>query len=65
MCSQGALNRTSSNQKNMGFTLQAAFNQDLLGKKNQLITGLGFDYSKVKFGQSSQLTEGDDGQHRA
>ena len=62
MCSQGSLNRTSSNQKNMGFTLQAAFNQDLLGKKNQLITGLGFDYSKVKFGQSSQLTEGDDGQ---
>jgi outer membrane receptor protein involved in Fe transport len=62
MCSQGAMNRTSSHQKNMGFTLQAAFNQDLFGKKNQLITGVGFDYSKVKFGQSTQLTFGEDGE---
>jgi outer membrane receptor protein involved in Fe transport len=59
-CAQGALNRTSSHQKNYGFTLQSTFNQDILGKKNQLITGLGFDYSKVKFGQSTELTTAED-----
>jgi hypothetical protein len=56
-CRQGALNRSYSHQKNFGFTIQAAFNQDVFNKKNQLITGFGFDYSKVKFAQSSQLTE--------
>jgi outer membrane receptor protein involved in Fe transport len=55
-CAQASLNKTNSHQKNYGFTIQAAFNQDIFNKKNQLITGFGFDYSKVKFGQSSQLS---------
>ena len=48
------MNRTSTKQKNLGFTLQASFNQDLMGKKNQLITGLGFDQSRIGYRQSEQ-----------
>ena len=43
------MNRTKTKQDNLGFTLQAAFNQDLLGKKNQFIAGVGYDYSKIRF----------------
>lgn len=46
------MNRTKTKQDNIGFTLQAAFNQDLLGKKNQFIAGVGYDYSKIRFNQS-------------
>jgi outer membrane receptor protein involved in Fe transport len=46
------MNRTKTKQDNLGFTLQAAFNQDLLGKKNQFIGGVGYDYSKIRFNQS-------------
>ena len=48
------MNRTSTKQKNLGFTLQAAFNQDLMGKKNQLITGLGFDQSRIGYKQTEE-----------
>ncbi|QDD13328.1 TonB-dependent receptor [Candidatus Methylopumilus rimovensis] len=46
------MNRTKTKQDNLGFTLQAAFNQDLLGKKNQFIAGVGYDYSKIRFNQN-------------
>jgi outer membrane receptor protein involved in Fe transport len=46
------MNRTKTKQDNLGFTLQAAFNQDLMGKKNQFIAGVGYDYSKIRFNQS-------------
>ncbi|QDD12041.1 TonB-dependent receptor [Candidatus Methylopumilus rimovensis] len=46
------MNRTKTKQDNLGFTLQAAFNQDLVGKKNQFIAGVGYDYSKIRFNQS-------------
>ena len=46
------MNRTKTKQDNLGFTLQAAFNQDLFGKKNQFIAGMGYDYSKIRFNQS-------------
>ena len=46
------MNRTKTRQDNLGFTLQAAFNQDLMGKKNQFIAGVGYDYSKIRFSQS-------------
>ncbi len=58
-CSPGALNRTTTHQKNMGFLIQAAFNQDIFNRKNQLITGFGLDYSKVKFSQTAQHSESD------
>jgi hypothetical protein len=51
------MNRTKTKQDNLGFTLQAAFNQDLLGKKNQFIAGVGYDYSKIRFNQSRQVNE--------
>ena len=46
------MNRTKTKQDNIGFTLQAAFNQDFIGKKNQFIAGVGYDYSKIRFNQS-------------
>jgi hypothetical protein len=50
------MNRTKTKQDNLGFTLQAAFNQDLFGKKNQFIAGVGYDYSKIRFNQSRLVT---------
>jgi outer membrane receptor protein involved in Fe transport len=49
------MNRTKTKQDNLGFTLQAAFNQDLMGKKNQFIAGVGYDYSKIRFNQTRQV----------
>jgi outer membrane receptor protein involved in Fe transport len=49
------MNRTKTKQDNLGFTLQAGFNQDLFGKKNQFIAGVGYDYSKIRFNQSRQV----------
>jgi len=51
----GALNRSKSKREGYGFTAQMTFNQDLMGKKNQLITGLGYDLGKTTFSQSSEL----------
>lgn len=51
----GALNRSNTDQKGYGFNAQLAFNQPLLEKQNQLIVGLGYDYSRVKFNQSSEF----------
>jgi len=51
----GALNRSKSKRDGMGFTTQMTFNEDFLGKKNQFITGLGYDYDKTKFRQSSEF----------
>jgi outer membrane receptor protein involved in Fe transport len=51
----GALNRSKSKREGYGFTAQMTFNQDWMGKKNQLITGLGYDLGKTKFSQSSEL----------
>ena len=49
------MNRTKTKQDNLGFTVQAAFNQDLLGRKNQFIAGVGYDYSKIRFNQTRQV----------
>jgi outer membrane receptor protein involved in Fe transport len=54
------MNRTKTKQDNLGFTLQAAFNQDLMGKKNQFIAGVGYDYSKIKFNQSRVVNLSED-----
>jgi outer membrane receptor protein involved in Fe transport len=51
----GALNRSKSTRESYGFTTQLAFNQDFMGKKNQFITGFGFDQGRTKFKQSSEL----------
>jgi len=49
------MNRTRTKQENYGMSGQMTFNQDWMGKKNQFIAGGGFDYSKIKFGQSEHV----------
>jgi outer membrane receptor protein involved in Fe transport len=51
----GALNRSKSKRESFGLTGQFTFSQDLLGKKNQLITGAGYDLGRTKFNQNSEL----------
>lgn len=60
-CAPGILNRSRIKQRNLGFNLQAAFNQDVWGKKNQLITGLGYDLARTKLTQTEQISEVDAG----
>jgi len=50
----GALNRSNTRKNGAGGTLQVAFNQPLAGHSNQLITGVGFDYSNINFFQNRQ-----------
>jgi outer membrane receptor protein involved in Fe transport len=62
-CAEGALNRTSTKQDVYGLNLQAAFSDDLWGKKNALTVGTAYEHSKIKFNQTQQLTEvGSDGE---
>jgi outer membrane receptor protein involved in Fe transport len=56
-CAPGILNRSRIKQRNLGFNLQAAFNQDIWGKKNQLITGLGYDLARTKLTQTEQISD--------
>ncbi|HWU34771.1 MAG TPA: TonB-dependent receptor [Methylovorus sp.] len=51
----GALNRSTSKKDSYGFTTQLTFNQDWLQKKNQFIVGMGYDYSKTRFTQSTEF----------
>lgn len=51
----GANNRSKTEQKGYGFNAQLAFNQPLMAKSNQLIVGAGYDYSRIKFSQSSEF----------
>lgn len=50
----GALNRTSSKRTGYGFNAQLTFAQDLAGMKNQFITGVGYDYGRTNFKQSTE-----------
>ena len=52
---EGVFNRTKTRQNSYGLQAQLAFNQDLLGKKNQLILGSGYDRSIVNFSQTAQF----------
>ena len=51
----GALNRSRTDQKGYGFNAQLAFNQSLMQKQNQFIVGVGYDYSRVRFDQSTEM----------
>ena len=51
----GAINTSNTNQKGFGFNGQLALNQSLAQKENQFIVGFGFDESKVKFGQQTEM----------
>ncbi|MDD2833282.1 MAG: TonB-dependent receptor [Methylotenera sp.] len=50
----GALNRSKTDQTGYGLNAQLAFNQPLFEKQNQFIVGAGYDYSRIKFNQSSE-----------
>jgi outer membrane receptor protein involved in Fe transport len=51
----GALNRSNTRQKSYGFNAQLAFNQPIMNKQNQFIIGGGYDESKIRFNQDSEL----------
>jgi outer membrane receptor protein involved in Fe transport len=59
-CSPGIMNRSRIKQRNMGFNLQSAFNQDIWGKKNQFITGVGYDLALTRLKQTEQLNAVED-----
>ncbi|EUJ10089.1 outer membrane receptor protein [Methylophilaceae bacterium 11] len=50
----GAINRTNSRRTGYGFNAQLTFGQDLAGLKNQFVTGLGYDYGRTNFTQSTE-----------
>ena len=60
-CAPGIMNRSRLKGRSIGFNLQAAFNQDVWGKKNLFIAGLGYDQQRTKFTQTEQPTEVADG----
>lgn len=51
----GALNRSKSDRYGYGFQAQLTFSQDLMGMKNQFVTGLGYDYGKTDFEQNTEF----------
>ncbi|CAM8385598.1 TonB-dependent receptor [Candidatus Methylopumilus planktonicus] len=61
-CSPGIMNRSRIKQRNMGFNFQSAFNQDIWGKKNQFITGVGYDLALTRLKQTEQLNAVEDDQ---
>ena len=56
-CAPGIMNRSRLKGRSIGFNLQAAFNQDVWGKKNLFIAGLGYDQQRTKFAQNEQPSE--------
>jgi outer membrane receptor protein involved in Fe transport len=58
-CAPGIMNRSRLKSRSLGFNIQAAFNQDVFGKKNQLVTGLGYDVQRTRFIQTEQLSNVD------
>lgn len=51
----GALNTSKTDQRGYGFNAQLAFNQPLAGKQNQFIVGAGYDRSRIKFSQATEM----------
>ncbi|WP_422669127.1 TonB-dependent receptor [Candidatus Methylopumilus planktonicus] len=56
-CAPGIMNRSRLKSRSLGFNIQAAFNQEVFGKKNQLVTGLGYDVQRTRFIQTEQLSD--------
>lgn len=51
----GLINRTQTAQQNYGVSGQLTWLGELAGSRNQLVAGAGYDASRVRFTQSSQL----------
>ena len=56
-CAPGIMNRSRLKSRSLGFNIQAAFNQEVFGKKNQFIAGLGYDVQRTRYTQTEQLSE--------
>lgn len=54
VCS-GALNRSKSRRTGYGTTGQFTFNQDVFGRNNQFVVGMGYDRSRTDFEQSTEF----------
>ena len=50
----GAINRTKSKRTGYGFNAQMTFTQDFMSLKNQFVGGLGYDYGRTNFKQSTE-----------
>jgi outer membrane receptor protein involved in Fe transport len=59
-CAPASMNRSNTKQRVSGFTIQAAFNQDIFNKPNQLIAGLGYENSKIKYNATEQKSDIED-----
>ena len=51
----GALNRSKSKRSGYGFTAQLTFGQDWFDHANQFTAGLGYDYGRTRFSQSTEF----------
>ncbi len=51
----GAINRSNTKTNAFGFNLQSTLDSDLRGKRNTLITGFNYDFSKNSFGSTTEL----------
>jgi outer membrane receptor protein involved in Fe transport len=51
----GLINRSRTAQKNEGLAGQLVWLDDLMGKRNQLVSGIAYDASQIQFTQSTQL----------
>ncbi|MDR1968051.1 MAG: TonB-dependent receptor [Burkholderiaceae bacterium] len=51
----GAINRTSTAQKNAGMSGQFSVKNSLFGKENNYVIGAGLDASRVRFSQSAEF----------
>ena len=51
---EGVINRTKTNQNAYGINGQLTFDDDWVARRNQLIVGASFEYSKVKYTQTEQ-----------
>ena len=60
-CAPGILNRSRIKQRNLGFNLQAAFNQDIFKMKNLFISGVSYDLARTKLTQTEQISDIDGG----
>ena len=59
-CAPASMNRSRTKQRVSGFTLQAAFNQDIFNRPNQFITGVAYENSKIKFHSTEQKSDIED-----
>lgn len=53
--SGSVLNKTKTKQDTFGGSIQASFNQDVWGKKNQFIAGLNHEFTMSQFGQRERV----------